>query len=86
MGPVDWEHPSAKDKPQIWREAEKNVSSFLFNGRQLLAMRMYDGWPYWKPTPAVYFVGPLNSGEWAHFNSYGAHGNSITRKPEGATP
>ena len=25
----------------------------------LLAVGMYDGWPYWKPTPALCIAGPL---------------------------
>lgn len=36
--------------------------------RQVLAVRMYDGWPYWRPTPSVYSCGPLG-GEWHSFNS-----------------
>ena len=78
MGPVDWDHPTAKDKPAIWREAEKRPDAYLFNDRRIIAMCMYDGWPYWKPTPAVQFVGPLSSAEWAFFNSYGVHDGSIT--------
>jgi hypothetical protein len=27
---------------------------------------MYDGWPYWKPTPAVALIGPLGV-EWCLF-------------------
>ena len=80
MGPVDWSHDMAKDKPPIWRDAEKAPSEYLFNGRVILEICMYDGWPYWKPTPAIHFVGPLNSGEWNFFNSYGVHADSIRKK------
>lgn len=79
MGPIDWEHPTAKNMPEIWREAEK-CPGFLFNGRQILDMGMYDGWPYWTPRPAICFLGPLNSAEWTFFDSYGVHDNSISRK------
>lgn len=80
VGPVDWDHPLAKDKPPIWRDAATAPEGFLYNGRTILAVCMYDGWPYWRPTPAIQFVGPLNSAEWAHFNSYGVHADSITAR------
>lgn len=80
VGPVDWDHPTAKDMPPIWREAEKAPDDYRFNGRPIIQICMYDGWPYWKPTPAVMFIGPLNCGEWAFFNSYGVHADSIARK------
>jgi len=84
VGPVDWDHPMAKDMPAIWREAEANPEAFTFTEyrRSIISICMYDGWPYWTPTPAVMFVGPLNSGEWAHFNSYGIGPNSIERRQE----
>ena len=28
---------------------------------------MYDGWPFWRPTPYIDYVGPLGSLEWAPF-------------------
>lgn len=84
VGPVDWEHPMAKGMPPIWREAEQNPDDFTFSeyGRSIIAICMYDGWPYWKPTPAIQFVGPLHSAEWSHFNSYGVGPNSIRRKQD----
>jgi hypothetical protein len=85
VGPVDWDHPMAKDMPEIWREAEKSPKDFTFHTsdfpeRTILQICMYDGWPYWKPTPAILYIGPLNSAEWAHFNSYGVSKNSIRRR------
>ena len=80
MGPIDWTYSSAKDKPEFWREAEANPEAFLFQGRPILAIAMYDGWPYWAPRPAIQFIGPLNSAEWTYFNSYGVHAWSIERK------
>lgn len=81
MGPVDWSHPTAVGMPQIWRDAEKNPDGFVFSEyqRTILEICMYDGWPYWKPTPAICFLGPIGS-EWAFFNSYGVHANSIREK------
>lgn len=86
MGPVDWSHPTAKDMPPIWREAEQNPDGFLlcengsFTARAIFKICMYDGWPYWKPTPAIYHSSPLGGGEWAFFNSYGINAHSIVRK------
>lgn len=84
MGPVDWSHATAKDMPKIWRDAERDPASHLFNGRELLAVCMYDGWPYWVPTPAVQFVGPLRCAEWTFFNSIGVSAASIKPKKEAA--
>ena len=86
VGPVDWSHPMAKDMPYIWREAEKSPRDFVladygFRDREIYAVCMYDGWPYWKPTPALLVQSPLGGSEWTHFNSYGVHKNSIRRKP-----
>ncbi|WP_245518720.1 MULTISPECIES: hypothetical protein [unclassified Mesorhizobium] len=77
MGPIDWTYSSSKDMPQMWRDAESNPSDYLFNGRAIIEICMYDGWPYWEPRPAICFIGPLNSPEWTFFNSYGVHPESI---------
>ena len=79
-GPIDWDHEIARGKPALWREAEVNPEAFLYNGREILQICMWDGWPYWKPTPAIQFIGPLKSAEWDFFNSYGCYENSIVRK------
>ena len=80
-GPVDWDHEKAKDLPAIWREAEADPDRFLFNGRQIIQICMWDGWPYWKPYPSIASIGPLGSMEWDHFGSYGWYPHSITRRP-----
>lgn len=76
MGPVDWSHPTASVMPEIWHDAEKNPDGYLLNGKAIYAIAMYDGWPYWRPTPAVMFAGPIGA-EWAFFDSYGVHQSSI---------
>lgn len=88
-GPVDWDHPTAKDMPPIWREAEKQPEDFelvgdWFRNPQVLRICMYDGWPYWKPTPAIFHSSPLGGGEWSFFNSYGIHPSSVRRRTKGA--
>lgn len=79
VGPIDWTHPTAKDMPDIWREAERDPGNFHINGRRIIAVAMYDGWPYWKPTPAVLREGPIGC-EWDFFNSYSVRPDSITRR------
>ena len=79
VGPVDWDHPTVKDCDPLWREAEANPERFRYNGREIIQICMYDGWPFWEPRPAVMFVGPLGSGEWDFFNSYGFYPNSLSR-------
>ena len=85
MGPIDWSHPIAADKPEHWREAERSPEDFelllndMFTPRRVLALRMYDGWPYWKPTPAILCESPLGGAEWTYFNSYGVSPNSLRR-------
>ena len=42
----------------------------LYDGeywRKLLDIGMYDGWPFWKPTPAVYLKHSLGGGEWRFY-------------------
>ena len=79
VGPVDWDHPNAKDVPADWKEAEQHPERFTYNGRDIVQICMYDGWPYWKPMPAVMFIGPLRSGEWDFFGSYGWYLDSLRR-------
>lgn len=84
MGPVDWDHPTAKEMPQIWKDAEKSPDQFTFSEhrREIIEICMYDGWPYWEPRPAIHFIGPLNSGEWTFFNSYSVNAGSIQPRSE----
>lgn len=30
-----------------------------FNSWDVVRVGMYDGWPYWVPTPAIGYIGPL---------------------------
>lgn len=87
MGPIDWSHNDAKDMPEIWHEAEKKPEDFQlhfvngFKPREVYKICMYDGWPYWKPMPALLVSSPMGGTEWVHFTSYGIDGSSIRRKP-----
>lgn len=85
VGPVDWTHPMAADKPAHWREAEEHPEEFelllngMFTPRRVARLCMYDGWPYWRPTPAIYRESPLGGYEWTHFNSCGVLDDSLRR-------
>ena len=48
------------------RHLKKEKLFVCTNGfwHELLAVGMYDGWPYWKPTPALCVLGPLGRAEW----------------------
>lgn len=50
------------DDPYLW----KVTLSHSYASRNVLAVGMYDGWPYWKPTPAVMTSGTLGA-EWHFF-------------------
>ena len=55
---------------QVERLYKKDVRLQVRTGdywHNLLSVGMYDGWPYWKPMPAIMVKGPLGSGEWKHF-------------------
>ena len=89
-GPIDWDHEIAKDKPAIWREAEAEPESYVYcedrmiGEREIIAMRMYDGWPYWKPRPALLISSPIVGSEWRFFDDYGMRGASIYRRRDPA--
>jgi hypothetical protein len=67
-----------------WRDAAANSDDYLFNGRPIIEICMYDGWPYWTPRPAICFVGPMHSAEWTFFDSYMVYPSSITPRTETA--
>ena len=84
VGPVDWSHELAAAMPEAWRDAEKNPDHYRFESSgggsfRVVALCMYDGWPYWEPRPALAYIGPLHSVEWAHFNSYGVGPRSLRK-------
>lgn len=52
--------------PSGWRYSPSWGSSF-----EVVKVGMYDGWPYWKPTPAIGYIGPMGSIEVAFFDNLG---------------
>ena len=82
MGPIDWSHPMVAKvrSPEVLamlREAEANPQDFIVTSDggwprvgwgDVLAVRMYDGWPYWQPMPAVLKKGTLGP-EWNFFDT-----------------
>ena len=58
------EEVSGRDDPALegWRYWPSG-----FNAFDVVCVGMYDGWPFWKPTPAIGYIGPLRSVEVAFF-------------------
>jgi hypothetical protein len=56
----------------LWQAERIHKDGVLLRVREgeywhdLIAVGMYDGWPYWKPVPAILISGPIGS-EWRHF-------------------
>jgi hypothetical protein len=77
MGPIDWSHPMAaglnSDLAATLREAELNPMEFRARVahsdfmRDVWSVCMYDGWPYWRPTPFILVSGTLGA-EWHSFD------------------
>jgi hypothetical protein len=59
MKPAGWEYDTddrtdPKPQPAKWRYSPSFLASF-----EIVFVGMYDGWPFWEPTPAIGYVGPL---------------------------
>ena len=50
-----------------------------FNEFEVVHVGMYDGWPFWRPTPAIGYIGPLGGVEVAFF--YSIMGDRLRRRP-----
>ena len=64
-----------RDRCVAFLKTLKRGHRFITSGqfeRTAVDVGMYDGWPYWKPTPAVSYVGPLGSIEYAFYNDVSA--------------
>jgi hypothetical protein len=83
VGPIDWSYDWARHAPGLnpqcieqgrevlrrmesepggWRYCPSGLSTF-----EVVEVGMYDGWPFWVPTPAIGYIGPLGSVEVAFF-------------------
>jgi hypothetical protein len=80
-GPVDWSHPwiaecgipldtlrAIESCPGEWTASDDGGWP-KFGHHQVLAFRMYDGWPYWERRPAFLVAGPLGP-EWRWLDGY----------------
>ena len=89
MGPIDWTHPMIADCDEriiaLLREAEKDPGSWMVDTGvrcwDLVSVCMYDGWPYWQPTPFVFRYGPLGC-EWNSFREV----RGVVRRKQPSTP
>jgi hypothetical protein len=83
IGPVEWAHPFVKEAERFGlteaalREIEAHPSDWTVTRdggwpgkvyHRVFKVCMYDGWPYWRPGPAVLVEGTLGP-EWIWFNS-----------------
>lgn len=68
----------------------KQLSEMLADGKRcriqcydfsysVITMGMYDGWPYWKATPAIFVISPIGGGDWKFF--YDLTGVSEDHRP-----
>src|SRR5689334_16365310 len=63
-------------EPGEWMYCPSGFTSF-----RVVEVGMYDGWPFWKPTPAIGYVGPLGGVEVAFF--YSLHDEVLWRAGAG---
>lgn len=60
-----------RDECVAFLKTMKSGDRFMMSGqfeKVAVTVGMYDGWPFWKPTPAVSYVGPLGTIEYAFYN------------------
>ena len=75
LGPVDWSYDFSQHawgptsggvNPECIEEGRRVLLAmgadpvgWTHRGFEVVAVGMYDGWPYWKPTPTIGYIGPL---------------------------
>lgn len=88
LGPVDWTYDFSQRGKELLRQLEQpgEWQAMTYQcWRRVLRVGMYDGWPFWKPTPSVLLAGPLWP-EWATFyNLQAVERLADASAPEGAT-
>lgn len=89
MGPVDWAHPDIATSgvpEERLRQIEAEPEQWLATNdggwprigwKRVIALRMYDGWPYWTPKPALLVTGTLGA-EWYFI---GGRNVDVERRP-----
>lgn len=78
------EKDAMRDKCIAFLRTLKRGDKFMRYGSfesTALRVGMYDGWPYWKPTPAVAYIGPLGSVEYAFYYNVSAPYRSGSSSP-----
>ena len=66
---------AARDRCIEFFRTLKSGDEFTSSGQfshKALTVGMYDGWPFWKPTPAVAYVGPLGRVEYDFYYNISA--------------
>ena len=63
-------HEICDRRLEVLRKVEADPTYWTVNTggfwHPLLSVGMYDGWPFWKPTPALLIMGPMGT-EWQFF-------------------
>lgn len=93
VGPVDWDYDFLRHdwnhggsiNPDINRRSIDILRELVANpdkdwryrGRKVVEIGMYDGWPYWQPTPAIRYDGPLGLEIAFWYNLYPINGNNV---------
>jgi hypothetical protein len=88
----DWGQGKGGVNPELSAEGAKVIRAMAaepdgwsfspcgFSWCRVVHIGMYDGWPFWRPTPAIGYIGPLGSVEWAFFYRLRC-GNVAKKKP-----
>jgi len=72
----------AKVLASLYQPDEDNKVLQVLDGdywRKVIDICMYDGWPYWKPTPAM-FLSTWHMGDW-HFPGIGLYDFRLAERP-----
>jgi hypothetical protein len=64
-----------RDRCVAFLKTLKPGARVMSNGqfeREIVSVGMYDGWPFWTPTPAISYIGPLGSLEYDFYYNLSA--------------
>lgn len=61
------------NNPGHWMYSPSFLTSF-----KIVEIGMYDGWPFWRPTPAIGYIGPLGEIEVSFY--YELHKENLFRR------
>lgn len=60
----------ALKKLEAWHKEHTLCFALLYGSwQEVWDIGMYDGWPYWEPTPSIFVKSALGGGEWHDYLS-----------------